>query len=403
MSVACRTALLCSVSLAVSMLISPVSAEQTNVVTISIGYLTQAGDRHVPLSILEPHPEDAGIQGARLAIKDNQTTGQFTGQRFLLDEAVVPADGDVAAAFREMVNDGTRLIIVDLPAEQLLAVADLPEATESLLFNIGARDDRLRNNQCRENVLHTSPSRAMLADALAQYLAWKRWREIFLVVGKNPADRAYAQAVKRAVKHFGLEIVSEKEWTFEATSRRSDSGHVTAQQEVPSFTQGADFDVLIVADEGDEFGEYLSYRTHLPRPVAGTHGLTPTAWHRVNEAWGSTQVQRRFHKLSGRWMNAEDYAAWVAVRSIGEAATRTASGDVAQVAAFIGSADFRLAAFKGVPVSFRAWNGQLRQPVLIVAPRILVSVSPQRGFLHQFSTLDTLGYDSPESTCRLGH
>jgi hypothetical protein len=31
----------------------------------------------------------------------------------------------------------------------------------------------------------------------------------------------------------------------------------------------------------------------------------------------------------------------------------------------------------------------------------VVSVSPQEGFLHQFSELDTLGYDQPESGCKL--
>ncbi len=46
-------------------------------------------------------------------------------------------------------------------------------------------------------------------------------------------------------------------------------------------------------------------------------------------------------------------------------------------------------------------EGQLRQPVLLVTPTALVSVSPQQGYLHQRSLLDTLGYDEPESKCRL--
>jgi ABC transporter substrate binding protein (PQQ-dependent alcohol dehydrogenase system) len=62
--------------------------------------------------------------------------------------------------------------------------------------------------------------------------------------------------------------------------------------------------------------------------------------------------------------------------------------------------DFILAAFKGVGVNYREWNGQLRQPVLVAGPRMLLSVSPQKGFLHQFSELDTLGFDRPESRCK---
>jgi ABC transporter substrate binding protein (PQQ-dependent alcohol dehydrogenase system) len=63
--------------------------------------------------------------------------------------------------------------------------------------------------------------------------------------------------------------------------------------------------------------------------------------------------------------------------------------------------EFSLGAFKGQGLSFRRWNQQLRQPILLVTPRMLVSVSPQDQFLHQRTPLDTLGFDEPESRCRL--
>ena len=55
---------------------------------------------------------------------------------------------------------------------------------------------------------------------------------------------------------------------------------------------------------------------------------------------------------------------------------------------------------KGVKVSYRKWNRQLRQPILLAAPRSMVSVSPQQGYLHPVSELDTLGVDDSESTCK---
>ncbi len=170
---------------------------------------------------------------------------------------------------------------------------------------------------------------------------------------------------------------------------------------MPLLTQGVDYDVLIVADESEVFGDYLIYRTWEPKVVAGTHGLVPTAWNRVHEQWGGTQMQRRFDRIANRWMTALDFAAWIAVRSVGEAATRTGSTDVGEIAAYIRSERFLLAAFMGKGVSYRPWNGQLRQPILLAGPRTLVSVSPQEGYLHEFSRLDTLGYDRPESPCRL--
>lgn len=366
---------------------------------IPIALLTQGEGGHVPLSALEPAIADMGVEGSEQGIRDNNTTGRFTGQAFELVPLVLQPGDSPEPAFRRLHGEGVRLFLVNLPASALLALADLPEASDSLLFNIGAPDDALRVSQCRANLLHTLPSRAMLADALAQYLAWKRWKDWFLVVGKHPGDKAFADALRRSAKRFGGKIVEEKDWTFEAGATRTDSGHFTEQQEANAFTQVGDYDILLVADERDAFGEYLNYRTYLPRPVGGTQGLVATAWSGVHEQWGATQFQRRFREQAGRWMTPRDYAAWLAVRSVGEAATRTGSGDAGRLRGYLLGPEFQLAAFKGVAVSFRDWNGQMRQPLLITSPRLLVSVSPQPGFLHPTSLLDTLGYDRPESQC----
>jgi ABC transporter substrate binding protein (PQQ-dependent alcohol dehydrogenase system) len=366
---------------------------------IPIALLGVEEDVHIPLSLLQPVIDNTGQAGAEQGISDNNTTGQFTGQSFELTAVNIKPEASLVQAFTKLHSQGIRLFLLNLPADKLLEIADMPEAKDSLLFNIGARDDKLRSHECRPNLLHTMPSRAMLADALAQYLNWKRWKEWFLVIGRHPQDQAYADALKRAAKRFGHKIVEEKQWTFEPGARRTDSGHTREQEEVNAFSQVGDYDILIVADESDEFGEFLSYRTYLPRPVGGSHGLSPAAWSGVHEQWGATQFQRRFHAAQGRWMTDRDYSAWLAVRTIGEAATRTSSKQVEKLKAHILSPEFNLAAFKGRPVTYRDWNGQLRQPILITSPRLMISVSPQKGFLHQFSTLDTLGYDRPENKC----
>jgi len=367
---------------------------------IRIGYLTREEEPRIPQTFLEPVADDEGVQGARLGIADNATTGRFLGQSFELVETVVPADGRVEDAVRELAGQGIRLLVADLRADALLAAAAAPEARDMLIFNTRAPDDDLRNERCRANVLHVTPSRRMLADALAQYLAQRRWTTWMLIVGRAPEDAAYAEALRRAAKRYGAKIAEEKTWTFEDTNRRVDTGHVTIQSEIPPFTQGREHDVLVVADEADVFGEQLPYHTWSPRPVAGTHGLVPTAWSRVHEQWGATQLHSRFERQAGRWMRPRDYTAWMAMRAVGEAATRTRSNDAAALATFIKGPDFALPAFKGQGLTFREWDGQLRQPVLLAGPRTLVSVSPQPGFLHQFSELDTLGDDRPESRCR---
>ena len=370
------------------------SAGQGDAAVVRIAVLTQLVDRPPALSNLEPPPDDSGLLGARMAIAENNTTGRFMKQRFEVRETVVPADGDAVAAFKALAGDGYRFIVANLGAAPLLRVADAAEAGKVLIVNGGAADGVLRNEECRANILHTVPSRAMIADALAQYLAWKRWSKWFLVIGRRAEDRLFADAVKRAAKRFGARIVAEKTWQFGPDTRR------TAQSEVPVFSQDVDYDVLIVADEIGEFGEYLMYRTWTPRLVAGTQGLVPTSWDRAHEQWGAAQLQSRFLKTFKRRMNQLDYTVWAAVRAVGEGATRAASTEFKDIADYILGGKFGLAGFKGQRLTFRRWNGQLRQPILLATPKAMVSVSPQKGYLHPRSYLDTLGYDEPESKCR---
>ena len=380
----------------------PVSNVHADGQTVQIGWLSQVVKRTLPRSYLDQPPDDEGISGARLGVADNDTTGHFTGQSFELVESSAPADGDVAAAFRNLAAKGVRLVVTDLAAADLLSVAGLPEAAAATIFNTAAPDDRLRGEDCRANLLNLLPSRAMLADALVQYLVAKRWSNLFLVVGHSEGDGEFASDIRHAAQKFQAHIVQEKPWTFVPGAKRTDTGHFAIQAEVARFTQGISYDVLVVADEEDEFGDDLSYRTFDPRPVAGTQSLVPSAWARPHEQWGATQLQARFLHEAKRWMTDRDYAAWMAVRAIGEAATRSKSTDPAAISAFMRSDHFELAAYKGARLSFRSWDGQLRQPILLADARSLVSVSPQPGFLHQFSELDTLGIDKPETKCRMG-
>jgi ABC transporter substrate binding protein (PQQ-dependent alcohol dehydrogenase system) len=366
---------------------------------IRIAYLGLQVKRQFPLSYLDQPPDDEGIQGARVALADDRTTGKFTNQDFELDEALEPDAAAVGDEFDKLAGEGRRLFVTDLPADLLVKIADRPTAKGAILLDATAIDDSLRGTECRRNVLHMLPSRAMRADALMQFLAVKSWKHIMLAVGQDPADRDYAEAVRHAAAKFQIKIVADKNWTFVAGARRTDTGHFQIEAEAARFTQGIDYDLLVVADEADNFGDELAYRTTDPRPIAGTQGLIATAWARPFEQWGATQLQNRFQRQTKRWMTERDFGAWMGVRALGEAATRSASADPDQIIAFITGDKFEMSAFKGVSLSFRPWDGQLRQPVLLADPRSLVSVSPQPGFLHQFFETDTLGTDQPETTC----
>lgn len=366
-----------------------------------IGYL-RAYEPQLALSVLDIPPRDEGVAGANVAISDNNTTGKFLGQQFTLDVTETKFNADVIPAFKEMVARGDRFVLADVSAKQLLSIADIAKDAGVLLFNIGATDDILREEECRPNVFHTAPTRSMLADGLAQYLVWKQWRKWVLLYGSHENDKLYADAIRRAASRFGATIVEERLYEDRGTARRTDSGVVLVQQQMPVFTQNLpEHDVVIVADESEVFGSYVPYRTWTPRPVAGTAGLVASSWHPASEQWGGVQIQSRFAKMTGRRMLSKDMQAWTAARILGEAITRTKSAGTKQVEDYIKSDEFSIAAFKGQKLTFRNWNWQLRQPILIGDGHGVVSTSPQAGFLHQFSELDTLGVDRPETKCRL--
>ncbi|MDO6585417.1 ABC transporter substrate-binding protein [Salipiger sp. 1_MG-2023] len=373
-----------------SLTLSAAAASET---TLRIGYL--GVDRIAPpvLSNLDPDPADLGVAGARLGLSDNATTGRFMGQTWQMEETRVPPGGDALAAARAALAS-TKLLVIDAPAGTLLQIADLPEAQGALLFNATAPETRLRSMDCRANLLHSAPSNAMRADALAQFLVSRRWSDVALISGPHPEDIAFADALKASAQKFQLDLVGEKPWRFDADMRRS------ASSEVPLFTQElGDHDVLLIADETHDFGRYIAYNTWDPRPVAGSEELVPEAWAPVMEQWGAAQLQSRFEDSAQRDMRSADYGAWAALRTLGEAVTRTGSDDLATLRAYILSDAFELAGFKGRPLSYRDWNGQLRQPIPLVTARAVVASAPLEGFLHQGNELDTLGLDAPDSAC----
>ncbi|MFP3495198.1 ABC transporter substrate-binding protein [Pseudomonas sp. SIMBA_059] len=375
-----------------AMVCAPGSQAAEAPLPVPIGYLGYRPDPGPLLSNVIGEPADAGQRGAELAIIDSNSTGAFLNQHYSLTSATVDTPEALLAAAKAQHDQGLRLFVVNAPAASLRQLsAALPD---SLLFNAGSPDDRLRSTDCLGNVLHSLASRAMLADALMQFLVVRKWQRALLIVGPTEDDQAYAAALRRAAKRFGVRWVAEKAWRFDNDQRRS------VQADMPLFTQADDYDVVLVADERGDFGEYVPYQTWYPRPVAGTQGLTPTGWHKTVETYGAAQLQKRFEALAGRWMNDRDFAAWMAVRSVASAVSKLRQADPMAIRQLALGEQLPLDGFKGRKLSYRPWNGQLRQPIPIVQPRALVSTSPQEGFLHPFNEMDSLGYDQPEVTCR---
>jgi len=378
------------------------SAEPATKATIPVIYLGKDYKEPLPLSYAEEIVTDKGIQGARLMLKEAKQAGLFVGYDFDLTEAIVPRDADVVAKAKELLAKGDAFIIADLEPKDLLAVADLPEAKDSLIVNIRAQEDALRQQQCRANVFHIVPDYAMRADALAQYLIWKKWPRWFVIRGTTPADKEYVEMVKRSAARFGGKVVDEKVYDLPPGARNTDSGYQQVQGQIPMVTETApDHDVIWVANSDEGFGDYLMYRTYKPDPVVGTQGLQALAWDPSYTEYGAMHFQNALPKIAHRKPVERDYIAWLGFRAIADGAMKSGKKTPKDVKAYLVSDKFRLEGFKGQAMTFRTWDNQLRQPIILGGgTRTPVSVSPQEGFLHQTNLTDTLGFDKPETKCK---
>jgi ABC transporter substrate binding protein (PQQ-dependent alcohol dehydrogenase system) len=388
-------------SAAVAGLATTRSEARADEASVGIAYIRWA-ERRPTISLLDKPAADDGWAGAQLANADNNTTGGFINQQFELTSTLLRAGDDPAGALAKAAEQGIALVLTDVPAAPLLGLATAAQTKGLTVFNIAAPDDALRQASCLANMIHVAPSRAMLTDALAQYLVWKKWTRWVLAYGSHPEDTALADAYRRSARRFGARILKEVEYKDTGGARQTDSGVVQTQQQMPVFTQGfPDHDVLVTADENEVFAGYLPFRTWDARPVVGSAGLRPVSWSPSSESWGGAQLQDRFVRSSHRRMTPLDMQAWTACRMIGEAATRSGSMDPAKIMQYMKGPGFGIGAYKGQKLTLRDWDLQLRQPILLDDGQSVVSISPQPGFLHQVTELDTLGFDRPETRCKL--
>ncbi len=364
-----------------------------NELKINILYLEQIIKKPPVLSNIIEEPTSSGLSGAKLAIKDSNRTARFFNQKYILKEIVSKDENLLIKTFEEFIKNNNSYVLLNVEDKFLKKLISHTLANKALFINVASTSSSLRKNICQDNLLHTIASDAMLYDGLVQFLIKRNWKKWLLISGTNNKDRKIQEAIKRAAKRFGGKIIDEKIWSSNSDIRRK------AQDEIPSFTQSKDYDVVLVADYYGDFGEHIYFNTWLPRPLAGTQGLRPVTWHKVIEAWGAAQLQKRFEKFANRWMNSKDYASWVAIRTIVGAISKTKTKELNTNIKFIYSKDFDLGAYKGRKLTYRTFNGQLRQAIPLVHPRALVSTSPQFGFLHQKTDLDTLGLSKYEISC----
>jgi ABC transporter substrate binding protein (PQQ-dependent alcohol dehydrogenase system) len=341
-------------------------------------------------------PHDRPRPGAELAVRGSRILGRAVKMKFSLERGSGKTAADLISEVERLWTAGIRFFLIDADAAVVNAVAEATKDRELLLLNVSEPADILRGSGCWAHLAHTIPSHAMLTDALAQFLAARKWRDVLVLKGPLPVDAAFAQAFEASARRFGVRVVKARDFVLGNDPREREKNNVAL------MTAEGDYDVVFLADTEGEFGRYVPYQTNLASPVIGTEGLIAEAWHWAWERHGAPQLNQRFEKYAKRQMTGTDWAAWAAIKAIVESVVRTKSADFKTVRAYLLGDEMTLDGYKGTPSSFRPWDNQLRQPVLLRTHNAVIERAPIKGFLHPTENMDTLGYDRGDRRCRLG-
>ena len=334
------------------------------------------------------HPTGPAADAVAVAIKESKLELDAAGASLSIATVSAADVKSLQEAARKAEKAGDVALLADLPAEALLAVVD---AVKLPVLNLSATDDRLRQQDCRAQLWHVAPSERMRADALAQTLVARKWSTVLLLTGPSPADAQRGAVAQAALKRYGLKLAAAKPFKLSGDPRERDLANATL------LTQGS-HDVVWVVDSDGEFARSLPYRTATPRPVVGDGGLVALAWHAQYERYGAPQVSRRFSKANSRPMTAQDWQAWLGAKALAAAVMAAPKGPAAAVAKALAIEE--LDGSKGVAMSFRPWDGQLRQTLLLTDGQGVISTAPIEGILHPKNALDTVGADAPEKLCK---
>lgn len=333
------------------------------------------------------HPGGPAADGVRMALAESGFELDAAGTAVALDNASVASSAAARVAAQQAEKAGAAVLLVDLPSDWTRAVA---AAVKLPVINLGNASDSLRERDCMANLWHVLPSDRMRSDAVAQTLVARKWKNVLLLTGPSALDGERSRAALASLKRYGLNLVARKPFKLSADPRERDLAN-------PLLLTSGNYDAVWVVDSDGEFARTLPYRTVLPRPVVGDAGLVALAWQAHFDRFGAPQIVRHFAKTTRREMTAHDWAAWLAGRALVAAAVAAPKGPAAAWAKAL--ANNELDGSKGVSLSFRPWDGQLRQPLLLTDGQGVIGMAPVDGILHPRNALDTLGADAPEKLC----
>lgn len=338
-------------------------------------------------------PADAGkatelSRGATLGLDDANALAMLFGKRLRLE---IEAAGGGGQPGRALARAGVLAVVGGVGpggSEALLQVA----GDGTPVFNVGAPDDRLRNEGCARRAFHVMPAVSMYVDALTQLLIDQRKLSSLAVTGDGSPRGAEIEAAARR-------SVARRGGTVTADAAAADVVLLAVDD------RGVDAAVARAIAEGRRPDRIAGIgEAGLRLPAERAAGLWVLGWHHELERFSARELNARFRRRFNAPMTEASWGAWAALKLVGEAVVRAGAGDGAALVAFMESAP-PFDGHKGEALTFRRWDHQLRQPLYVVGPRKREDIAGPLGPFAVLAdvggkNLDALGTAMADSRCR---
>jgi branched-chain amino acid transport system substrate-binding protein len=320
-----------------------------------------------------------GKQGATLAVEELNEKGGVLGRKLELvteDEA----NPGVAVQKARKLIEKDRVVAIEgtVSSASCLAVGDEVQRAKTLLVNAGSNSDEIRSKRCHRYVFSTEGCNTQYVSAIGNWLIKERKinRWYFLT-----SDYAFGHDLLRVARNLlqankGTEVGSDlaptgttdfSQYVTKIKAAKPDLVfHNLAGADVTNFLkQYAEAGMTLEVAGGVIDSAYAwpvgeALRGHFP--IIWWHELTTPA----SRAWAA-----RYIKRWGRPPDNQAYGDYVAVHAIAQAVDKAKSTDSAKLVQALeghtltGAMD----GLKGRPLTFRAWDHQLLQPMYVVAAK----------------------------------
>jgi ABC transporter substrate binding protein (PQQ-dependent alcohol dehydrogenase system) len=368
---------------------------------------------------------EAVRNGLRMGEKEYDLNARLLGGRFQVLIRSAQTATAAAQAADSLVAQGASALVGGFSG-QAPALARVAQARRIPFLNIGDPSDRLRNEACNPYMFHLEASAAMYLDALATWFVRAGLRTWFLVYGGPEGGDLRARARKALLeRHFGARIVGEKEVQERAFQevlqaiRRAQPQVVLlllppeAQLAFLGQYERVGLDAQVTGFPYPEAQTRAFFRQALARAPRSGAGYRVVLWEAKLDAYGARELNARYLEMFGLPMDPPAWAAYQAVKILFEAVAFTQSKEGRRIRAHLLDPQAVFDVHKGIGVSFRPWDQQLRQALYLVKLASakeawdLASLVGELPAIYRPGTdpverLDQLGDLKRDSRCRLG-